>query len=207
MRQKLKASSFACQVESIFLHSHCLLKSFETECYCRSSISSVLCDRGLAGIKVSYWQLIELALPIKSDRLQMQTLGQNNAPFGLLMCQKLKTSSFTCRVESIFLHSHRLPKSFETECYCRSLISSVFCDCGSAGIEVSYRRSIELALPINFDRLQMQMLGQNNAPFGLLRLFRCLVRASYNQDSRPHIPWHAHRCAPFCSVSTFLCMQ
>ena len=43
----------------------------------------------------------------------------------------------------------------------------------------------------------MQSLGQNNAPFSLLRLFRHLVWASYNQDSWPHLPSLARRRIPF----------
>ena len=73
-------------------------------------------------------------------------------------------------------------------CYCRSSISRVFCDHGSTGIKVSYRRSIRLALPNDPDRLQMQSLGQNNAPFGLLRLFRHLVQASNDRDSWRRLP-------------------
>ena len=44
---------FTHQVESIVLHCHGLLKSFEeTVCHRRSSISSVFCDRGSTGINI-----------------------------------------------------------------------------------------------------------------------------------------------------------
>ena len=119
-----------------------------------------------------------------------------------MVCQRVKASSSTCRVESIVLHSHGLVKSFETVCYCRSSITSVLCDHGSAGIEVSCWWLIELALPIDPDRLQMQSLGQSNAPFILLRLFRCPVWASYDQDSQPHLLSLAHCHTLFC---TFFC--
>ena len=83
------------------------------------------------------------------------------------------------------------------------LISSVLYNCSSVGIEVSYWWLIRLALLIDSDCLQMWLLGQNNTPFGLLRHFRHLVQASYDQDSWPHLQLLARVLLCFC----FPCMQ
>ena len=72
---------------------------------------------------------------------------------------KWKASSFTCQLESIVLYCRHFLKSSGAVLYCRSLILGEFCDRGSTRIEVGYRQSIDLALPINSNRLQMRLLG------------------------------------------------
>ena len=115
------------------------------------------------------------------------------------MQNKLKASSFTRRLESIVFYCYSLLNCSGAVHYCRSSILSEFCDRGSTGFEVRYRRSIDLALPIGSDRLQMRSLGQSDASFGFLRLLR---HASYDWNSRLHVPSRRPPTVPF----PFLCM-
>ena len=84
MCKKLKASSFTCQLESIILYCYGHLNCAGEVHYFRSSILSEFSDRGSTGFKVCYQWLINLVLPIDSDRLQMRSLGESNASFGFL---------------------------------------------------------------------------------------------------------------------------
>ena len=104
---------------------------------------------------------------------------------GLPTCKKIKRqhAHSLSRIDNF-----TLPPSSKVFWDSVLLISSVFCDRGSTGIKVSYWQSIELTLPIDPNRLQMQSLGQNSAPFGLLKLFRRLLWISYNWDRWPHLP-------------------
>ena len=73
--------------------------------------------------------------------------------------QKRKANTLTRRLESIVSYCYGLLNCSGAVNYCRSSILSEFCDRGSTGFEVCYRRSIDLALPIDSDRLQMRSLG------------------------------------------------
>ena len=89
---------------------------------------------------------------------------------------KIKASSFACQLESILSHCYSLLNSAGTLYFCRSSNSSSFCNrCCSTGNTFSYRRSIKLVSPIDFDCLQMQQIDRNSTPFGFLELFRHLV--------------------------------
>ena len=122
---------------------------------------------------------------------------------GFQTCKQWKANSFTCWLESIVLHSHNILKSSGVVHYCHSSILSEFCDRGSTRFEVYFQWSINLALPIDSDCLQVQSFGQSNASFDFLGLFRCLFRASYDWNSRLHVlllsvlfqfivQWNAH---------------
>ena len=117
--------------------------------------------------------------------------------------QKWKASSCTGRLESIVLCCCRLLESSRAVLYWHPSISGEFCDRGSTGIEVRYWRSIDLEVPINSVRLQMQSLGWSDASFGFLRFSKCLFRASYDRNSWLHFPSLAHRRPPSRPVSIF----
>ena len=116
---------------------------------------------------------------------------------------KWKASSFACRLESIVLYYHCLLKSSGEVLYCCSSILTEFCDWSSTEIEVSYRQSIDLALPIDSDRLQTRLLGQSDVSFGVLRLSRRLFRTSYDWSNRLHFQSLARRRPSPCPVSIF----
>ena len=85
------------------------------------------------------------------------------------MCKKMKASSFihslTRGLESIVLYSHGLLNCCRAVHYCCCLILSKFCNQGSTGFEVRYRRSIDRAsccqssvITSKCDRLDRTML-------------------------------------------------
>ena len=76
-----------------------------------------------------------------------------------IVCQRVKMESQIARSPARVLYCHGLLKSSEAVHYCLSLILRDFCNRGSTGIEVSYCQSINLALPIDSDHLQMRLLG------------------------------------------------
>ena len=78
---------------------------------------------------------------------------------GLSTCKKRKANTLTRRLESIVSYCYGLLNCFGAVNYCRSSILSEFCDRGPTGFEVCYRQTIDLALPIDSDRLQMRSLG------------------------------------------------
>ena len=76
MCRKHKARSFTHQLESVVLYCHGLLKSSEAVHYCHSSILSEFCDRGLTSFEVGYRRLIDLTLPVHSDRSKSDHLDK-----------------------------------------------------------------------------------------------------------------------------------
>ena len=122
-------------------------------------------------------------------------------------CQKLKASSFTCRVKSIVLHCHSLLKSLRQ--YATAALQFWACS------EIAARLGLKLAIN-DWSSLHCQstpIASKCNHSARIMLLLACLdfsrrlVRASYDQDSRPHLPSLACRHAPFCSVSVFLYKQ
>ena len=110
---------------------------------------------------------------------------------------------FYVKIESQVLHSPTRIDSFIQPWYskflgavnnCRSLIFGEFFNWGSTGINISYQRLINLALPIDSDRLQ---IGHSDASFGFLRLSRCLFCARCDWNSWLHILLLARRLIPF----------
>ena len=97
-----------------------------------------------------------------------------------IWAKKWKASSFTHWLESIFLYCHGLLNCSGAVHYCRSSILSEFCDWGS-------KSAI-------YDRLISRCWSTPNAIAWLewcfFRLFRCYFCASYNWNSRLHIPSH-----------------
>ena len=77
-----------------------------------------------------------------------------------VVCRRVKLESqlihSLTRIDSFILPPSL--KSSEAVLYCCSSILGEFCDQGLTGIEVGYRQSIYL-VPIDSDRLQMQLLG------------------------------------------------
>ena len=116
--------------------------------------------------------------------------------------QKRKASSSTRRLESIVSYCYGLLNCSGAVHYCWSSILSEFCNRGSTGFEVCYRRSMDLTLPIHSDHLQMRLLGYNGASFGFLTPLRRYFRASYDWNSRLHFPSRWPPPVPF----PFLCM-
>ena len=72
--KKRKASTLTRRLESIVSYCYGLLNCSGAVHYCRSSILSEFCDRGSTRFEVCYRRLIDLALPIDSDCLQMRSL-------------------------------------------------------------------------------------------------------------------------------------
>ena len=110
------------------------------------------------------------------------------------------------RINSFILYS--LLKSSGAVHYCHSSSLSKFCYRCSTRIEVSYMYtwSINLALPINSDCLQMWLLGYiDQYFFWLSRIFRRLFRASYDWNSRLHVPSLAH-CHPLPHPFSIYCV-
>ena len=136
--------------------------------------------------------------------MYMRTIGNNGC--GLLKC---KMESQLIRSPTR-INSFILPLSFKSSgevLYCCSSTLTEFCDWSSIGIEVSYRQSIDLALPIDSDRLQMWLLGQSDVSFGVLRLSKCLFRTSYDWSNRLYFRSPARHRPPPHPVSIFLCAR
>jgi hypothetical protein len=64
-------------------------------------------------------------------------------------------------------------------------------------VEVHFRWSIDLALPIDSSRLQMRSLRYSDACFGFLRLFRSHFRVNYDWNNRLHVPLRRPPPVPF----------
>ena len=134
--------------------------------------------------------------------LRMHACTISNWARSFDMQKKWKASSFIRRLESIVLYCFSLLYCSGAVHYCPSSILSEFCDRGSTGFGGRYRRLIDLVLPIDSDRLQVRSLGWSDASFGFLRLLRYHIRASYDWNSRQHVPSHWPPTVPF----SFLCM-
>ena len=137
--------------------------------------------------------------------MYMRTIGNNGC--GLPKC-KMEGQLIRSPTR---INSFILPLSFKSSgevLYSCSSTLIEFCDWSSTGIEVSYRQSIDLALPIDSDRLQVWLLGQSDVSFGVLRLSRCLFRTSYDWSNRLYFRSPArHRPPPHPVSIFFLCTE